>query len=97
MFFSVKKNSFSQKIIHIVSKIPKGKTLSYKQVATRAGNPKAARAVGNILNRYYFDCVKSKKPTIPCYRVIRAGGGIGGYAKGENEKIKLLKKEKAPL
>jgi len=87
--------TFSQKVISIVAKIPKGKTLTYKQVATRAGNPKAVRAVGNILNKYYKNCVANKKPTIPCHRVIRSNGQIGGYAKGEKEKRKLLEREKS--
>lgn len=88
-------NNFSKKVIRVVSKISKGKTLTYKDVATRAGNPKAARAVGNILNKYYKDCVSNKKPTIPCHRVIRSDGQTGGYAKGEKEKRKLLQKERA--
>jgi O-6-methylguanine DNA methyltransferase len=87
--------NFSEKIIRVVSKIPKGQTLTYKDVATRAGHLKAARAVGNVLNRYYKDCASNKKPTIPCHRVIRSDGQIGGYAKGEKEKRRLLKKEKA--
>ncbi len=87
--------TFTQKVIRVVTKIPKGKTLAYKQVATRAGSPKFARVVGNILNKYYFECIKNKKQTIPCHRVIRSDGQIGGYVKGEKEKRKLLKKEKA--
>jgi methylated-DNA-[protein]-cysteine S-methyltransferase len=90
------KNRFLEKVIKIVSKIPKGKTLTYKEVAKKAGNEKAARAVGNVLNKYYKDCIKNKKPTIPCHRVIRSDGQIGGYAKGEKEKRKLLQKEKIP-
>jgi len=89
--------TFSEKVIKIVAKIPKGKTLTYKQVAKKAGNENAARAVGNILNKHYLDCVSNKKPTIPCHRVIRSDGKLGGYAKGEKEKARLLKKEKAPL
>lgn len=91
----IMKNKFSEKVIQIVSKIPKGKTLTYKQVASHSGNPKAARAVGNILNKYYKDCIADKKPMIPCHRVIRSDGKPGGYAKGEKEKRRLLKKEKA--
>jgi O-6-methylguanine DNA methyltransferase len=87
--------SFSQKVIRVVSRIPRGKNLTYKQVAKKAGNEKSARAVGNILNEYYCDCIGSGKKTIPCHRVVRSDGKIGGYAKGENEKRKLLKKEKA--
>lgn len=89
--------SFGQKVIRVVKKIPKGKTLTYKQVALRAGNPRAARAVGNIINRFYYECVRLKKPTIPCHRVIRSDGKTGGYARGEKEKIKLLRKEKIPI
>jgi len=88
-------STFTQKVIRLVSQIPKGKTLTYKEVAKKSGNEKAARAIGNILNKCYSDCVENKKPTIPCHRVIRSDGQIGGYAKGEKEKRKLLQKEKA--
>jgi len=64
-------------------------------VAKRAGNIKAVRAVGNILGKYYSHCVKNKKPTIPCHRVIRSDGKTGGYILGDKKKINLLKKEKA--
>jgi methylated-DNA-[protein]-cysteine S-methyltransferase len=84
---------FSNKVIKVVSRIPKGKTLTYKEVAKRAGNEKSARAVGNILNKHYGDCVKSGRETIPCHRVVCSNGQPGGYAKGEKEKIRLLKKE----
>lgn len=88
-------SNFSESVIQIVTGIKKGKTMTYKEVARRAGSPKAARAVGNILNQYYRNCVSSKKPAIPCHRVIRSDGKIGGYARGEREKRRLLKKEKA--
>ncbi|MDD3487400.1 MAG: MGMT family protein [Candidatus Moranbacteria bacterium] len=87
--------NFSQKVINVVAKIPAGKTMTYKEVARRAGNGKAARAVGNILKKYYFECLKNKKPTIQCHRVIRSDGKTGGYAGGMKEKRRLLKKEKA--
>lgn len=80
--------SFRERVFKIVRKIPKGKVLSYKLVAQKAGFPKAWRAVGNILN-------KNKDPQIPCHRVIRSDGKIGGYKDGEKRKIILLKKEKA--
>ena len=71
----------------IVKKIPKGKVLNYKQVAQLTGFPRAWRAVGNILN-------KNPDPkTIPCHRVIRSDGKIGGYKNGVKKKIALLKKE----
>ncbi len=78
--------NFKQKVLLIIAKIPKGKTLSYKEVAERAGVPKAYRAVGNILNKNY-------NPKIPCHRVIRSDGKIGGYNRGIKQKKRLLKKE----
>jgi O-6-methylguanine DNA methyltransferase len=81
---------FTQKVLKIVAKIPKGQTLSYRDVACLAGNKMAYRAVGNIL-RENFD------PKIPCHRVIRSDKSIGGYNRGVDAKAKLLKKEKAIL
>jgi O-6-methylguanine DNA methyltransferase len=80
--------SFKNKVHNIVRGIPKGKTITYKQLAKLAGSPKAYRAVGNILNKN-FD------PKIPCHRVIRSDGKTGGYNRGSKQKLKLLKKEKA--
>jgi len=82
------KLSFSKKVYSIVAKIPKGKTMTYKEVAARAGNPKASRAVGNILNTNY-------NPTIPCHRVVRSDGKPGGYNRGSEEKKKKLQTEGA--
>jgi O-6-methylguanine DNA methyltransferase len=80
--------TFFEKVLQVVAKIPHGKTMSYKQVARLAGSSNACRAVGNILNKNY-------KHQIPCHRVIRSDGTPGGYNRGENRKIKLLKKEGA--
>lgn len=81
-------SSFKQKVFGIVVKIPKGKVLTYQEVAKRAGNPLAARTVGNILHG-------NKDPKIPCYRVIRSDGGLGGYNRGVESKFRLLKSERA--
>lgn len=78
--------SFTEKVYDVVRKIPKGKVLTYKEVAKKAGNEKASRAVGNILHKN-FD------PQIPCHRVIRSDGKFGGYNRGGEKKIKLLKEE----
>lgn len=86
---------FSKKVIQIVSSLRRGEAITYKEVAKRAGNEKAARAVGNILNKYYEYCVREGRKNIPCHRVVRSDGKIGGYAKGEKEKRKLLRKERA--
>ena len=81
--------SFKDKVLKIVSNIPKGETLRYKQVAWITGSPKAYRAVGNIM-KGNFD------PKIPCHRVIRSDGKVGGYnGGGPKKKIELLRKEKA--
>ncbi|MCR4281180.1 MAG: MGMT family protein [Candidatus Kaiserbacteria bacterium] len=80
--------SFKQKVLAVVSKIPKGATMSYGEVARRAGSPRASRAVGNILNKNY-------NPQIPCHRVVRSDGTFGGYNRGVKRKIQLLKKEGA--
>jgi len=69
--------------------------ITYREIARLAGNEKAARAAGNALNKYFSECIKNKKQTIPCHRVICSDGRPGGYARGEKEKRKLLKKEKA--
>ena len=79
--------TFADKVREIVKKIPKGKILTYKEVAKRAGNAKASRVVGNIMKENY-------DPKIPCHRVIRSDGKIGGYNRGgKKEKMNLLKKE----
>lgn len=82
-----KVSSFKERVLGVVTKIPKGKTLTYKQVAEKAGSPRAFRAVGNILKKNY-------DKNIPCHRVVRSDGSLGGYNRGADLKKKLLKKEK---
>ncbi len=81
-----KQLTFTEKVREVVRKIPSGRVLTYKEVAKKAGNEKAVRAVGNILSKN-FD------PDIPCHRVIRSDGGMGGYNRGVQNKVKILKKE----
>jgi methylated-DNA-[protein]-cysteine S-methyltransferase len=78
---------FTAKVFEVVKKIPKGETLTYKEVAKRAGNEKAARAVGAILRTNY-------DPTIPCHRVIKSDGTLGGYNRGVKVKARILKNER---
>ena len=79
---------FKQKVVEIVKQIPAGKTLTYSRVATLAGNAKAARAVGMIMSKNY-------DPAIPCHRVIRSDGTMGGYNRGGGAaKQRLLLDEK---
>jgi len=83
--------SFERSVLIACSKIPKGQTRTYKQIAKEIGKPHSFRAVANALARNPF------APQIPCHRVIRSDGKIGGYSAkgGTNAKRKLLKKEKA--
>ena len=79
--------TFQEKVFQVVKKIPPGKVLTYKMVAKLAGRPKAWRAVGNILN-------KNPNPkSIPCHRVVKSDGKVGGYRWGIEKKIALLKRE----
>ena len=78
--------TFKDKVLAIVRKIPKGKVLTYKMVASKAGSPRAFRAVGSILKQNY-------NPKIPCHRVIRSDGVAGEYNRGRAEKIRKLKSE----
>ena len=88
--------SFTQKVYKVVSKIPKGKTLTYKQVAKLAGSPRAFRAVGNIMNKNPYSNPNNRYGFyVPCHRVVKSDGTPGGYARGTKAKIAILKKEGA--
>lgn len=79
---------FSDKVRDVVRTIPKGKVLTYKEVAAKAGNPRAARAVARVMAANY-------DPDIPCHRVIRSDGRLGGYNRGgEARKRAILEAEK---
>ena len=87
----MQKMSFTDKVKKIVAAIPKGKTMTYKQVAAKAGSPNASRAVGSIMKANY-------DPKIPCHRVIRSDGKIGDYNRGgRQEKIRMLRAEGVSL
>ena len=80
------RRKFKDRVLNVVARIPKGRVLSYKQVAELAGSPRAYRAVGNIMN-------KNRDPKVPCHRVIKSSGEAGGYNSGTEKKIRLLRKE----
>jgi len=71
--------SFREKVLNIVEKIPRGKTMTYKEVARQAKSSKAYRAVGSIMAEN-FD------PSIPCHRVIKSDGTLGNYNRGVKNK-----------
>ncbi len=79
---------FTLRVKEITKRIPAGSTMTYKEVADLAGNSKASRAVASILSRNYDS-------EIPCHRVIRSDGSLGGYNRGgEIQKRVLLDSEK---
>ena len=78
--------TFNQRCYELLSQIPKGKIVTYKQIANKL-NTKAYRAVGNAM-------ANNPNPiTVPCHRVIKSNGLIGGYAFGTKKKINLLEDE----
>lgn len=82
-------NEFTKQVQYVVQNIPKGSTMTYAEVAAKAGSPGASRAVGSIM-------AKNFDPTIPCHRVIRSDGKVGSYNRGgPAAKRKLLKGEGA--
>lgn len=83
----MKTESFPQRVYKLTSLIPKGLVSTYSVIAKALNNPKAARAVGNALNKNPY------APKVPCHRVIRSNGEVGGFANGTNKKIAILKKE----
>lgn len=80
-------SSFRSRVFEVVKNIPKGKTLTYRQVAELAGKPDAQRAVGNILHA-------NRDKDIPCHRVIRGDGSLGGYNRGTQCKKSILELER---
>ena len=80
--------TFTERVRDTVRKIPKGKTMTYKEVAAKAGNPNAARAVGAIMRINYDE-------NIPCHRVIASDGSMRGYNRGGvAAKAELLRSER---
>ena len=78
---------YARKVLRATSRIPFGKVSTYREVAGKAGNPAASRAAGNALGSNPIPIV------VPCHRVLRTGGGLGGYGGGLDVKELLLKLE----
>ncbi len=78
---------FEKKVLNKTKKIPKGRVSTYKLIAKAIGKKKASRAVGNALNKNPFPI------KVPCHRVVKSNGEVGGFALGKRRKIALLKKE----
>ena len=79
--------NFQKKVYNTTKEIPKGYVSTYSGIAKAIGNPNAGRAVGNALNKNPF------APEVPCHRIIKSDGTIGGFAKGYDKKKEMLKSE----
>jgi methylated-DNA-[protein]-cysteine S-methyltransferase len=103
-YFSGRRRSFDVSVDHRLSRgyrrtvlealsreVPFGQTVSYKDLAERTGNPKASRAVGSAMATNPIPIV------VPCHRVLRTGGALGGYGGGLDTKVWLLRHEGALL
>jgi methylated-DNA-[protein]-cysteine S-methyltransferase len=78
---------FTQRILQATAKVPFGQLATYRDVATKAGNERAVRAAGNALGSNHIPIV------VPCHRIIRTGGALGGYTGGLERKEYLLQLE----
>ena len=89
----LKGTKFQIKVWKYLKTIKKGSVLSYSDVAKGIHKPKAIRAVANAIGRNPY------APKIPCHRVIRSDGSLGGYSGkgGVNQKLKLLRSEKVDI
>ncbi len=80
-------SDFAQAVYQALKKVPQGRVTTYSSLAKAIGRPRAARAVGNALNKNPY------APDVPCHRVVKSSGEVGGFAHGTKKKIKLLKSE----
>ena len=83
------RGAFAREVLQVARRIPYGEVATYGEVAAAAGNPKASRAAGNALGSNPVPIV------VPCHRVVRTGGGLGGYTGGLDVKRHLLALEGA--
>jgi len=82
----MQRTEFAARVLSIVRRIPRGRVATYGDVAALAGRPRAPRAVGNVMR-------KCSDASVPCHRVIGAGGTLGGYGRDLNRKRQLLSAE----
>jgi methylated-DNA-[protein]-cysteine S-methyltransferase len=84
-------SGFTRRVLQRTARIPVGQTLTYREVAADAGSPAGSRAAGNALGSNPIPIV------VPCHRVVRSGGALGGYTGGVERKVFLLRLEGVPL
>jgi methylated-DNA-[protein]-cysteine S-methyltransferase len=85
--WSLTREGFGRRVLQATARIPFGEVSTYRGVATEAGSPRAVRAAGNALGANPLPVV------VPCHRVLRTGGGLGGYTGGLDKKEHLLRLE----
>ena len=78
--------SFNERCYQALKKVPRGKVTTYREIA-KTLKSKAYRAVGNAMKKNPY------APKVPCHRVVKSDGSIGGFASGTKKKVQLLKKE----
>lgn len=86
---NVSLTDFERRVYRAVTGIPKGEVRSYKWVAAKIGRPLSSRALGNALNKNPYP------GDVPCHRVVRSDGSIGGFAQGVSAKRRMLLAEGA--
>jgi methylated-DNA-[protein]-cysteine S-methyltransferase len=84
-------HGYRRTVLEALSRVPYGQTVSYRDLAERTGNPRASRAVGSAMATNPIPIV------VPCHRVLRTGGALGGYGGGLDVKVWLLRHEGALL
>ena len=82
-----RKAPFTVSVLRALAGVPYGETTTYGTLAARVGRPRAARAVGTVMNRYRIPIV------LPCHRVVGSSGDLVGYAGGLDRKVRLLELE----
>lgn len=83
--------TFNEKVWAMTARIPSGKVATYGDIARALKSPRAARAVGNALNRNPFS------PQVPCHRVVGSDGSLTGFAGGIDKKRLMLRREGIPV
>jgi methylated-DNA-[protein]-cysteine S-methyltransferase len=85
------RGEYFRAVLHACARIAYGDTITYREIAARAGRPSAVRAAGNGLGSNWIPIV------VPCHRVVATGGGLGGYTGGLERKEHLLALERGEL
>jgi len=79
--------NFNEKCYDVLRKVPRGRVTTYGGLARAVGKPRAARAVGNAMKK------SPGIPNVPCHRVVKSNGEVGGFNRGNKKKIEMLRKE----